>query len=406
MKPALILCTATLMAASTLAAPPASAPTSAPASAPAPAPAAAPANRAAVLNGIAQPANNILDNQLRSALDQRRMYEGLPITSACTLENLVKISLADGVLRAEMVPMDLPEGQSRIKVEGSSSLWLVRSTANAAFPMGRYLNLSQFDFDQIAPDGRPWHRFLNCSDSYLTLNALGVGYTLTYHQYEGNVILSGMRFENGRYRQFLRAQSTSLLRLQAEHPEEVRQYLEPLLRRWTAEDLLRPGATDVYGTFQDLAPSGDATARLAALLPMMDSDLFADRDNASKELAKLGHPGIQAALRLDRRLLSFEQAERIDAALDRQRHRTLDDPKAARSDINFLLDCLEDDDPAVRASAKRDLEKLLRHPVAFDPACSPADRTTAADALRKALRDARDPTPATPATTQPAAPNN
>ena len=37
-----------------------------------------------------------------------------------------------------------------------------------------------------------------------------------------------------------------------------------------------------------------------------------------------------------------------------------------RKDVSFLLDGLEDDDPAVRVAAKSCLETAVGHPVAFD----------------------------------------
>ena len=362
-------------------------------------PATAPApliNRAAVLNGLVLngPVNNLLEAQRRSVRAQQQTYEMQPIVATYRLEELIKFSLVDGMLHADVACGDLPFGQSRFAVEGSSAIWVARSTLNAGFPMGQYVNVNQFNFDQTA-EGQTWHTYINCSDSYLTLNATGIGFTLSYHQSNGMVMLTAMRIENGRYRQVLRLDAPSLLRLQSEHPEEVRQYLAPMLKRWTTQDLMSPGATDVYMVFGELPPPSDVAGKLTALLPALDSEVFSERDAASKELAKLGRPGVQAALRLDRGALSFEQNDRIDAIIDRQRHRLIDDPQSLRHDEAFLMDCLADEDPAVRAAAKAELEKLLGRPVAVDIAADPAKRLTMVDELRGALKQERDAKAAT-----------
>jgi hypothetical protein len=404
--------TASLLAATAFAVPPAPAPpTTKPTAFPSaaalaaaisktstPQPATAPApliNRAAVLNGLVLngPGNNLLEAQRRGIRVQQQQYEAQPIVATYRLEDLIKFSLADGMLRADVASRDLPFGLSRFAVEGSSAIWIARSTPNAGFPT-RYVNVHQYNFDQT-DEGQIWRTELTCSDSYLTLNSYGVGFTLSYAQSNGMVMLTAMRIENGRYRQLLRLDAPSLLRLQSEHPEEVREYLKPMLKRWTNQDLLSPGATDVYIVFGELPPPSDAAGKLAALLPALDSELFSERDAASKELAKLGRPGIQAALRLDHGALSFEQNDRIDAFIDRQRHRLIDDPQSFRHDESFLMDCLTDEDPAIRAAAKMELEKLLGRPVTVDISADSPKRLAAVDELRNALKQERDAKAAT-----------
>jgi hypothetical protein len=222
------------------------------------------------------------------------------------------------------------------------------------------------------------------------LNAVGIGFTIGYQQNNGIVGFSVMKFENGRNRPLYYFNAGSLLRLQADHPEEVRQFLVPLFRCWMIQDLLTPGATDVYGVFTELEPLAAVLARVAEILPRLDSESFSDRDTASQDLAKLGSGGVQAAMRIDRGKLSFEQSDRIDAFIDRHRRRLVEDPKVMRGQIDFLLDCLEDEDASVRAASKASIEKVVGHPVRFDVAINGIDRADAVDELRKTLKKERD----------------
>ena len=110
-----------------------------------------------------------------------------------------------------------------------------------------------------------------------------------------------------------------------------------------------------------------------------------DRQRASRSMEALGKPGVLAALRIDRGGLSPEQTARIDEFLARHDEARYADAKAAVRDMDFLLDCLEFEDLAVRQAARSALAVLLRRPIDFDVNAATADRAAAVDRLWRGL---------------------
>jgi hypothetical protein len=348
-------------------------------------PATHPANRDIFPKQIAQNLNTTLvDAQRQSALAQRRMIEGELPGPTYKFEEVIRFSLVEGFLRADFGSSQFPANLQRFQIEGSTAIWMARSSPVGSVPAMRYVNLNRYDFDQIGED-KIWHTYLNFGDTYLTINAAGIGYSLTYNQINGMVTLNAMKIQDGRYHSIVSINASSLMRLQAEHPREVHQYLIPLFHRWSMDGLLRPGPTDLYEAFPELPAPSDATEKLTALLPQLDSDSAHDRDAASATLASLGRQGIHAALRIDRTGFSFEQQNRLDALIDTGRHRQPLEIASERSDPLFLLDCMEDEDVAVRAIAKTNLQSLLGRSIEFDPTATEASRDIAVSALRLAL---------------------
>jgi hypothetical protein len=141
---------------------------------------------------------------------------------------------------------------------------------------------------------------------------------------------------------------------------------------------MKPGAGDVYGVFTEVQADQQVTQKIEALLPELDSPSSPIRDAASQRLMALGPAGVLAALRLDSSALTDEQRGRLGELVARHRRRDLADPAAARKDPNFLADCLEYDDPAVRRAAKATLERAVGQPV-------PVDITLTGDALTRAV---------------------
>ena len=68
-----------------------------------------------------------------------------------------------------------------------------------------------------------------------------------------------------------------------------------------------------------------------------------------------------------------------------------------RRDVAFLLDCLENIDPAVRVAAKAALEKAAGHGLAYDVSADASERAVAVEKLRALLKKEND----AKATTQP-----
>jgi hypothetical protein len=328
-----------------------------------------------------------IEFQRRSFRNQQQMYEAKPVAQTCRLGELIKFSMIDGLLGVDFGAAEPERGEARVAVEGSPATWLVRS--QPASVMDSSFGVVRYDFDQTA-DGQIWCTSIARRDGYLAMTAEGIGMQLQYNQSRGMAQLALREVQRGRNVQVLRLEAPSFLRLQAEHPEEVHQYLMPLLVRLGGEQMLRPGGADVYRVFSELPVSPAVAAKVRELLPRLDSAVFSQRDAASRELAELGARGAQVVLKLDRAVLTFEQNDRLDAFLDTQRRRGIDgDPAAMRKDAAFLVDCLEDEDAAVRGAAKEALERALGRRVEFDVNADSGKRAAGAEELREGMRKAK-----------------
>src|SRR5206468_6084791 len=129
---------------------------------------------------------------------------------------------------------------------------------------------------------------------------------------------------------------------------------------------LRPGASDVYSVFTEIAADPQTTARIDELLPDLDSDAFHVRDAAGKQLLEMGPPAVLAALRKDPDELSSEQRAQLGRLISTHRRPVETPATEPRQDPVFLADCLEYDDLSVRQAAKAALEKVLGGPISFD----------------------------------------
>lgn len=178
----------------------------------------------------------------------------------------------------------------------------------------------------------------------------------------------------------------SLQDLANAHAHEVGLYLAPILKKLTRQNLLGLGATDVYTVFNSLAPDPAVVEQLRRLLPALDSMSVRERDAASVQLANLGRAGVLAALRCDGAALSPEQRSRLTRFIESHRRRFYVSPELSRRDTEFLLACLEDDDPAVRQAAKQALQGALGQALSFDPGAGFDDRATAVQELKASLQ--------------------
>jgi hypothetical protein len=177
-----------------------------------------------------------------------------------------------------------------------------------------------------------------------------------------------------------------LSELRQTHPAFVQEVLSPALRRLGVRAFLRRHpVAEVYGVFPAIRPDDRVARQVDDLLPRMAAARASQREAASAELDALGRPAILAVLRLDRGRLSPEQNTRLETFLDRMGERGPPTwavtPRDPLRDVEFLLDCLDDDDPAVRAAAKAALEAALGRRVDFDPALTGDARAAAVGRL-------------------------
>ncbi|GIW77378.1 MAG: hypothetical protein KatS3mg104_2441 [Phycisphaerae bacterium] len=145
-----------------------------------------------------------------------------------------------------------------------------------------------------------------------------------------------------------------------EYPEEARLYLIPLIHRLSGGQMtFLPAAGDVYRVFDDLKPDPDVLEIVRRIIPDLSSPDPVIRERASRELASLKRPGVLAAMRIDRRSLHPEAADRIEAFIQ---NNTTDSRTSEQllADDAFLADCLNDPDPRVRHRARVLLSKNNR----------------------------------------------
>ncbi|HEY7118183.1 MAG TPA: hypothetical protein VH475_16455 [Tepidisphaeraceae bacterium] len=315
----------------------------------------------------------------------------------------LKLELVDGVLAAELLA-DLPPQMQpvRVEVEGSAATWLYRKRPTGAVG-SKSGSITRYDFD--APPDQAWSTALLLRPGYLAVytqygdNVNGLRVRLT--QANGALSFSCTRLTNGAQNTFLLASAPSLRQLQVDHPREVRAFLMPLLQRLSGRALLKPGAADVYRVFDTIHPDPQVAKKLDELLLRLDSDDYARRDGAARELSALGAPTVLAALRHDTTDLSPEARNRLGQFIASRSNVSIDGPAAARNDADFLIDCLEDDDPRVRAAAKSALEELGGKPLSFDVETA-GDEPAVLDALRAQFHS-RTPIPRSSATSRPGA---
>ena len=76
---------------------------------------------------------------------------------------------------------------------------------------------------------------------------------------------------------------------------------------------------------------------------------------------------------------------RIDALIGPYRQLPSEQARIMLTDKRFLLDTLESDDPALRDLARKQLQTVLGHPLAFDTQADKDARRQAVEALRRQL---------------------
>jgi hypothetical protein len=181
--------------------------------------------------------------------------------------------------------------------------------------------------------------------------------------------------------------AADLFALFNDHQREVRLYLAPLLRTIApSQNLLRPRAGDVYRVFTDIPADPEMTRKVAAILPGLEADSPAAREEASQNIEALGPAGVLALLRMDRSEWTPEQTARLSAIV--RRASTLNDPPVWRRDPYFLTDCLGDPDPAVRRAALDAARDVAGREVQFDVDAAPEARLAASQEVLRTLEAA------------------
>jgi hypothetical protein len=334
--------------------------------------------------------------------NQRKAHESLPEAPPVErLDALVMLAEENGRLSAKIVPPVDAKPQARFRVKGVDGTFEVRAAGSfinrggGRRPVG-LPRVTRYEFEP-ATDDALWVAHLDAGDGYFSINAQSLTGRTSLVQNDDHVTFSLFRRDpGGVFRQAFHADADSFRDLRAAHPREFEELVVPILSKFSDLPFLRPGPAEVYRAFADLPADPTVTERVVTLIPALAADAFPERDAASRQLADLGQPGVLAIMRLDAAQLAEltdEQRSRLAAVVAASRRFAPSfEPEAALQDPRFLADCLEDTDPAVRAAAKRQLEKVLGHAVEFDPASEGDIRSSAAANIRKTLPKRREPT--------------
>jgi hypothetical protein len=152
------------------------------------------------------------------------------------------------------------------------------------------------------------------------------------------------------------------------HPHLADQFLRPIMQNdLQMEDVFGPTnmmAGIVLSTEIPVDPA--MSKRVSALVDQLNSDLFADREAASRQLRDLGSDAVVCLLTMDWAKLSAEQDARIDEIC---RHGNAPSPEeiaALRKDVKFLLKCQLGGNRTIRLAALGLLQKAVGHEVTFD----------------------------------------
>jgi len=329
----------------------------------------------------------------------KRIIMALPVAGKHKLADVVKFSLSDGQLKVEWTNVvNAVNQQVRLQIEGSNAVWVVQPHGVAINVLAgqRFVNLTRYDFECL--DG-PWSITMNIQPTSLHIYSQwgprGEVYNTRFFQSNNTVSLTASSLVQGRHQQTFQGGAGSLAELQSSNPEEVRQYLAPMLRGLAGEDLLRPAPGDLYRVFDQLPVDPQVSRQVAEIVPKLESASFAEREAASAQLRALGRGGLLAAMRVDPATLSAEQRARLADLVAHASRRTLNNPAAMKRDVNFLLEAMEDEEAAVRAAAQAALQESLGRAVNYDPAAAPAQLAAAVSAIRREVAKANAPAPTT-----------
>lgn len=328
-----------------------------------------------------------------------RQYAGRPVAGPFDAKQVVRIEIVEGHIT---VDTDLPPAgvEQRIRVTDDPAVWL--ATVNHR-PDGApvFMAVQRYDFSQR--DNVFTHAMVTASTSQVSLSgAVETLNGMTQVELidrsplvtpdEGLVDPGGLRvFVNGYDAEGmrtmnLRVEAPDLRALREAQPEVVNTHLRQMLRELGQDHVLAVDAKlawQVLGGERPFDPK--VMERLHAILPRLDSDAFAEREQAAEALRALGEEGAAAAARIDRQTLSPEQNARIDEFLDRFQPVTSQKASALAEDPDFLLDVLLVDELELRKLALERLRHRLDHPIDFEVNAPAAQRSERVEALRRAI---------------------
>jgi hypothetical protein len=326
----------------------------------------------------------------REYLQQMTEKAELPTVGPMRVSEAVHIELRAGrIVASSLLKTD---GWLRVKLPDQFRICTLQ------FPKGRFLEFTLDDFSdprnvymqtdiltaaQQAQIAGSWEfgdreRFVTLMEKYPSMDEGG-------RPLPGQTTLRVQEMtDNGDQPVDLVLSAPDLATLAREHPDEVRLYVRPVLEEIDAEAILQPDPHVQWQIFGPFATPDPATiAAVRRLLPLLDASSFAERQSAVTQLVNLKTPGAIALMHVDSRALSPEQIARIAEILKPYHTLSPDQADQLSQQSEFLLDCLASDDPELRRLACRQLKKVVKSPVDFDPDAVAAVRQSQLASLRR-----------------------
>ncbi|HEX3358990.1 MAG TPA: hypothetical protein VHS31_18570 [Tepidisphaeraceae bacterium] len=154
--------------------------------------------------------------------------------------------------------------------------------------------------------------------------------------------------------------------LRHRYPRQTQEFVVPILRDLQTQTILAP---DPHVACQVLQTQFKADEKLQkqinTALAKFDSDRFQDREQAAKDLDKLGEPAAMALMHANRQNWSIDRSSGVDAFLASYKPMTPSQIAELRDNPIFLLDCLYSQDSQTRSAAAKKLEDLSH--IKIDP---------------------------------------
>ncbi len=217
-----------------------------------------------------------------------------PIALTFQPDGLFQLRMSSGSMEVETAGAGSP-APLRVAVQGSNAVWtVVRSRRMMNLPRKvpalRFFSIiTRFDFD--APGDEAWQTRLMVDGHSANFMAQN-GYGWTNLIEDANFVRISVN-EYGQWGQgpksVFTAEAATLLQLRAEHPDEFRFYVLPILAKFVDPSLILPGPADVYAAFTEIPADPAIVRQVRELLPGLDADDPVERDAASARLHDLAH---------------------------------------------------------------------------------------------------------------------
>jgi hypothetical protein len=178
--------------------------------------------------------------------------------------------------------------------------------------------------------------------------------------------------------------AASVVELRRQYPGDVSKYVDPIFRTLKQNGFLARIETRLaWQVFADAyQPPAEVVSKVQALVAKLDAQEYRDREDASADLEKLGEPAALIVMRMDRKKLTDEQIGRVDAFLAKFKMVPDADVAHLRKERDFLLDCLNSEDAAIRQAALTELRHQTGKQIPFDLSANEETRLAAIDQLR------------------------